>query len=79
MHMKEYSQSIDSGTIHAETFFRKLPALAIAEDEQSVDRFAYELLNMLMNGVGADIGQLSLLPVGGRVEKVCIVKDGRPW
>lgn len=53
--------------------------MAIAEDEQSVDRFAYELLNMLMEGVSADIGQISLLPVGGRVEKVCIVKDGRPW
>ncbi len=77
--MKAYSQTSHSGTIHAETFFRKLPALAIAEDEQSVDRFAYELLNMLMKGVNADIGQLSLLPVGGRVEKVCIVKDGRPW
>jgi hypothetical protein len=32
-----------------------------------------------MEGVDADIGQLSLLPIGGRVEKVCIVKDGKPW
>ena len=79
MSMNSYPPSSDSGTIHAERFFRKLPALAIAEDEQSVDRFAYELLNMLMRGVDADIGQVSLLPVGGRVEKVCITKDGRPW
>ena len=65
--------------IHAEELFRKLPTLAIAGDEQSVDRIAYELLNTLMEGVDADIGQISLLPVGGRVEKVCIVKDGKPW
>lgn len=65
--------------IRAEPFFRKLPTLAIAGDEQSVDRIAYELLNLLMKGVDADIGQINLLPLGGRVEKVCIVKDGEPW
>ena len=67
------------GEVPAERFFRKLPALAITGDEQSVDRIAYELLNLLTESAGADIGQLSLLPRGGRVEKVCIVKDGRPW
>lgn len=66
-------------SIHAERFFRRLPTLALAGDEQSVDRIAYELLNLLMNDVSADIGQLNLLPRGGRVEKVCIVKDGKPW
>ncbi|MDX9785434.1 MAG: hypothetical protein RBT11_01560 [Desulfobacterales bacterium] len=65
--------------IHAEQFFRKLPELAIAGDEQSVDRIAYELLNLLMKAVDADIGQISLFPLGGRVEKMCIVKDGEPW
>lgn len=65
--------------IPAERFFKKLPTLAIAGDEQSVDRIAYELLNLLMDSVDADIGQMSLLPRGGRVEKVCIVKDGQPW
>lgn len=77
--MKFDFQPIDSGAMTAETFFRKIPALAIAEDEPSLDRFANELLNLLMSDVDADIGQISLLPVGGRVEKVCIVKDGRPW
>lgn len=65
--------------VPAERFFKKLPALAMAGDEQSVDRIAYELLNLLMDSVGADIGQINLLPRGGRVEKVCIVKDGEPW
>lgn len=65
--------------VPAELFFKKLPELAIAGDEQSVDRIAYELLNLLMDSAGADIGQINLLPMGGRVEKVCVVKDGRPW
>ncbi|MFH0782497.1 MAG: hypothetical protein V2B20_11185 [Pseudomonadota bacterium] len=65
--------------IPAERFFKKLPELAIVGDEQSVDRIAYELLNLLMDSVGSDIGQINLLPRGGRVEKVCIVKDGKPW
>lgn len=65
--------------IHAERFFQQLPNLAIAGDEKSVDRIAYELLKVLMDEVDADIGQLNLLPIGGRVEKACIVKDGKPW
>jgi GAF domain-containing protein len=65
--------------IPAERFFKKLPELAIVGDEQSVDRIAYELLNLLLDSTGADIGQINLLPRGGRVEKVCIVKDGKPW
>lgn len=77
--MKPDANTTDTWTSHAERFFRKLPELSLTGDEQSVDRFAYELLNLLMQGVDADTGQISLLPVGGRVEKVCIVKDGKPW
>lgn len=69
----------NNNAVPAEQFFKKLPELAIAGDEQSVDRIAYELLNLLVVSAGADIGQINLLPMGGRVEKVCVVKDGRPW
>ncbi|GAB6907655.1 hypothetical protein DESC_10005 [Desulfosarcina cetonica] len=65
--------------IDAENLFRRLPMLALSEGEDAVDMIAYEVLNLLMSGVRADIGQINLLPKGGRVEKVCIVKDGRPW
>ncbi|BBO79484.1 hypothetical protein DSCO28_00500 [Desulfosarcina ovata subsp. sediminis] len=65
--------------IDAEKLFRRLPMLALAEGENAVDLIAYEVLNLLMTGVQADIGQINLLPKGGRVEKVCIVKDGVPW
>jgi hypothetical protein len=77
--MKSNPSTFVKKTIPAEKLFRNLPALAIAGDEQSVDRIAYELLKLLMDGVDADIGQINLLPLGGRVEKVCIVKDGKPW
>lgn len=66
-------------SINAENLFRRIPMLALDEGENSVDRIAYEVLNLLMTGVRADIGQINLLPKGGRVEKVCIVKDGEPW
>ena len=79
MRKKAFLSAKDSIQIVSEKFFRKLPALAISGDEQSVDRIAYELLNLLRESVDADIGQISLLPLGGRVEKVCIVKDGNPW
>ncbi|BBO85997.1 hypothetical protein DSCO28_65630 [Desulfosarcina ovata subsp. sediminis] len=65
--------------IDAEKLFRRLPMLALTEGENAVDLIAYEVLNLLMTGVQADIGQINLLPKGGRVEKVCIVKDGVPW
>jgi hypothetical protein len=78
-HMEHGSMTAAKKIIHAERFFKQLTTLAIAGDEQSVDRIAYELLNLLMGDVNADIGQISLLPKGGRVEKVCIVKDGQPW
>lgn len=71
--------ALPPSAVPVERFFKKLPALAMAGDEQSVDRIAYELLNLLTDSAAADIGQISLLPRGGRVEKVCIVKDGRPW
>lgn len=70
---------LNQNVIPADRFFRKLPALAITGDEQSVDRIAYELLNLLMDSCDADIGQINLLPRGGRVEKVCVIKDGLPW
>jgi hypothetical protein len=65
--------------IAAEDLFHRLPMLALSEGENSVDLIAYAVLNLLMTGVHADIGQINLLPKGGRVEKVCIVKDGAPW
>jgi len=66
-------------SINAENLFRRIPMLALDEGENAVDRIAYEVLNLLMTGINADIGQINLLPKGGRVEKVCIVKDGEPW
>lgn len=63
--------------IPAELFFQKLPVLAITGDEQSIDRIAYELLNLLMDSAEADTGQINLLPRGGRVEKVCIRRGAR--
>jgi hypothetical protein len=71
----DYSQPM----IVAEDLFHRLPILAISEGEDAVDLIAYEVLNLLMKGIQADIGQINLLPKGGRVEKVCIVKDGIPW
>ena len=65
--------------IAPEELFHRLPMLAISEGENAVDSIAYAVLNLLMTGVEADIGQINLLPKGGRVEKVCIVKDGAPW
>jgi hypothetical protein len=34
---------------------------------------------LLVEKVGADIGQVTLLPVGGQLEKLCILKDGKRW
>jgi hypothetical protein len=63
----------------ADKLFQRLPILALSGQKSSVDLIAYEVLNLLMEGLDADIGQINLLPRGGRVEKVCIVKDGKPW
>lgn len=65
--------------IAAEDLFHRLPMIALSEGENSVDLIAYAVLNLLMTEVQADVGQINLLPKGGRVEKVCIVKDGTPW
>ncbi|MFH0727511.1 MAG: hypothetical protein V2B19_14375 [Pseudomonadota bacterium] len=65
--------------IIADKLFQRLPMLALSGQKSSIDLIAYEVLNLLMEGLDADIGQINLLPRGGRVEKVCIVKDGKPW
>ncbi|MDQ7784010.1 MAG: hypothetical protein RDU20_14095 [Desulfomonilaceae bacterium] len=57
----------------------RIPALAISGEDEAVDLILYEVLHFLVDEVEADIGQINLLPRGGRVEKVCVVKDGRPW
>ncbi|MEW6439316.1 MAG: GAF domain-containing protein [bacterium] len=57
----------------------RIPALAVSGDDQAVDLILYEVLRLLVEEVRADVGQINLLPKGGRVEKVCILKDGRPW
>ncbi len=57
----------------------RIPALAISGEDVAVDLILYEVLHFLVDEVEADIGQINLLPRAGRVEKVCIVKDGEPW
>jgi hypothetical protein len=65
--------------IEAEDLFHRLPMIALSEGENSVDLIAYAVLNLLMTEVKADVGQINLLPKGGRVEKVCIIKERIPW
>jgi signal transduction histidine kinase len=65
--------------INTDKLFQRLPILALSGQKSSVEQIAYEVLNLLLEGLDADIGQINLLPRGGRVEKVCIVKDGKPW
>ena len=65
--------------LSAENLFEKIPVLAISGDDLAVDSILYETLSVLLKGVDADIGQINLLPRGGRVEKICIIKDGAPW
>jgi signal transduction histidine kinase len=68
-----------SKKIIADKLFQRLPILALSGQKSSIELIAYEVLHLLMDGLDADIGQINLLPRGGRVEKVCIVKDGKPW
>jgi hypothetical protein len=57
----------------------RIPALASSGEESAVDLILYEVLRLLVDEVKADIGHINLLPKGGRVEKVCTLKDGKPW
>ncbi len=57
----------------------RIPALAFSGEESAVDLILYEVLRLLVDEVGADTGHINLLPKGGRVEKVCTLKDNRPW
>ena len=65
--------------INAGRLLEKIPVLAISGEESSVDQILFEVLSLLMTQVGSDIGQINLLPMGGRVEKLCIIKDGKSW
>jgi hypothetical protein len=57
----------------------RIPALAFSGEESAVDLILYEVLRLLVDEVKADIGHINLLPKGGRVEKVCTLKDRQPW
>ncbi len=65
--------------INISGLLEKIAVLAISGEESSVDQILFEVLSLLMMQVGADIGQINLLPTGGRSEKLCIIKDGMPW
>lgn len=57
----------------------RIPALAFSGEESAVDLILYEVLRLLVDEVSADTGHINLLPKGGRVEKVCTLKDNQPW
>ena len=57
----------------------RIPALAFSGEESAVDLILYEVLRLLVDEVKADTGHINLLPKGGRVEKVCTLKDTQPW
>ena len=57
----------------------RIPALASSGEESAVDLILYEVLRLLVDEVKADIGHMNLLPKGGRVEKVCTLKNRQPW
>ena len=65
--------------INISGLLEKTAVLSISGEESSVDQILFEVLSQLMMQVGADIGQINLLPTGGRAEKLCIIKDGKPW
>ena len=69
----------NGGLARGTALLERIPALAISGEDVAVDLILYEVLHFLVDEVEADIGQINLLPRAGRVEKVCIVKDGRPW
>lgn len=59
--------------------FEKIASHAISGDESAVEFILHEMLTLLMEGIGADIGQINLLPRTGPVEKLYIIKDQKPW
>ena len=65
--------------ITADNLLERIPVIALSGEDSSVDLICYEVLKLLIKQVNADIGQINLLPKGGRKEKVCIIKDGEPW
>lgn len=65
--------------IRGAQFLERIPALAISGEDSAVDLILYEVLRLFVHEVRADIGQINLFPRGGRVEKVCILKDRKPW
>ena len=69
----------NGGLARGTALLERIPALAISGEDVAVDLILYEVLHFLADEVQADIGQINLLPRAGRVEKVCIVKDGEPW
>lgn len=65
--------------ISVEALLERIPKLATSGQEFAVEHILSEVLLFLCARVRSDIGQVNLLARGGRVEKLCIVKDGRPW
>jgi signal transduction histidine kinase len=65
--------------INISGLLEKIAVLSISGEESSVDQILFEVLSLLMAQVSADIGQINLLPTGGRTEKLCIIKDSLPW
>ncbi len=68
-----------SQKIIADSLLERIPMLAISGEGIVVDRILDEVLELLITQVNADIGQISLLPKAGRVEKLRIIKDRQPW
>ncbi|BBO80996.1 hypothetical protein DSCO28_15620 [Desulfosarcina ovata subsp. sediminis] len=57
----------------------KIPELTNLNDMSSVDMMLCDVLEMLIRWVDADIGQINMLSKGGKVEKMCVIKDGTIW
>ena len=65
--------------ISADSLFERIPVLAISGDDSAVDLILDQVLRLLLSQIRGDIGQINLLPEGGRIEKLWIVKDDKPW
>ena len=65
--------------ISADQLLERIPILALSGEDSSVDLILFETIKLLVEKVDANIGQVTLLPMGGRLEKLCILKDGKPW
>lgn len=73
------STKLSSKPIPGDKILERMPALALSGDDLAVDLILHEVLHLLIHEIGADVGQINLLPKGGRVEKVYVIKDGEPW